>query len=599
MPRSSWALLRTTLALGAALVSLACQPSTSSQVQSLAGAWAFHPGDDLRWADPAFDDSDWPRLRVPGSWGRQGYDDVIGLAWYRLQVSPEWPPGEPLGVTIGKINAAYEIFVDGVKVGGVGQLPPNPLSEYDRYATYVVPAPAPSTLSIALRVWRPPHRDPGDAGATGGPFEIGPLRVLLPRARVGEVDRLGLALVFTAVGIYMFGLWLLRTSSREYGLFALLAMCAAGYSLMITQWKYTFAADFLALKKFEHLLLYVTPAVLIEFLYVFVRRQVPVALRLAQVAFGVGAVAVLLSPGLELALWLLPWLEVFAIATALVWLTSLAVWSWQGNRDARTVGVGALALTVVMTHDAVVDRGLLVDPRLAPYGFAVLLIGMAVALAARFHHAVDGLASLSRELEARVEQRTVELAAAYRRMEELAGRDSLTNLLNRRAIVERARGSLSHARRAAEPYAVALVDIDHFKAINDTHGHAAGDRVLATVAAEIAATVRAADDVSRWGGEEFLLLLPASDGQAGRHAMERVRAAIERTPVALDDRATPIHFTASIGVAATADVGDPAATFDALARRADEALYRAKQSGRNAVCLADTPDPAAEPDSRA
>lgn len=587
-------MLRTMLALGASLLTVACQPSQSSQVRSLAGAWAFQPGDDLRWADPDFDDSNWPRLQVPGGWGRQGYDEVSGLAWYRLQVSPEWRPGEPLGVTIGKINAAYEIFVDGVKVGGVGQLPPSPVPDYDRHATYVVPSPPSGpAITIALRVWRPPHRDPGDSGPTGGPFEIGPLQVLLERAKLVEVDRLGLVLVFTAVGIYMLGLWLLGTSSREYGLFALLAICAASYSLMITQWKYTFAADFLALKKFEHFLLYVTPAVLIEFLYVFVRRTVPTVLRLSQVAFGVGALGVLLSPGLDFALWLLPWLEVFAISTAMIWLTSLGIWSWQGNRDARTMGVGALALALAMTHDAFVDRGLIVDPRLAPYGFAVLLIGMAIALAVRFHHAVDGLATLSRELETRVEERTVELAEAYRRMEDLACRDSLTNLLNRRAIEERALGSLAHAGRSGEPFAVALVDIDHFKSINDTHGHTAGDLVLAAVAREIAATVRAADDVSRWGGEEFLLLLPASDGQAAWRAMERVRAAIESTRVGLDESSSPIRFTASIGVAATTKVEDSAATFEALTHRADEALYEAKQSGRNTVRLAAEPNPAA------
>jgi len=453
--------------------------------------------------------------------------------------------------------------------------------------------PSGPVITIALRVWRPPHRDPGDSGPTGGPFEIGPLQVLLERAKLVEVDRLGLVLVFTAVGIYMLGLWLLRTSSREYGLFALLAICAAAYSLLITQWKYTFAADFLVLKKLEHVLLYVTPAVMFEFLYVFLRKPVPVWLRVAQVLFGLGAVGVLLTPGLDFALWLLPWLEVFATSTALVLLTSLGIWSWQGSRDARTMGVGTLAITVVMTHDAFVDRGLLVDPRLAPFGFAVLLIGMAVALAVRFHHAVDGLATLSRELETKVEERTVELAEAYRRMEDLACRDSLTNLLNRRAIEERAVGSLAHASRGGEPFAVALVDVDHFKAINDTHGHAAGDLVLAAVAREIAATVRAADDVSRWGGEEFLLLLPASDGQAAWRAMERVRAAIESTRVVLDESSSPIRFTASIGVAAATKVEDPAAAFDALTHRADEALYEAKQGGRNAVRLAAEPNPGA------
>lgn len=583
MPKPSWARLRAVLAVGASLVVIACHPPQSNQVRSLAGAWAFHPGDDLRWADPDFDDSSWPRLLVPVPWGRQGYEHVSGLAWYRLQVPAEWQPGEPLGVSIGKINASYEIFLDGVKVGGVGQLPPFPVPDYDRHATHVVPSPPRTPVTIALRVWRPEHRDPGDSGPTGGPFEIGPLQILLERAKLLEIDRLGLVLVFLAVAVYMFGLWLLERSSREYLLFALLAVCAATYSFLITQWKYTLAADFLAMKKLEHLLLYITPAVMVEFLYAFVRRPVPSGLRLAQAVLAAGAVGVLLSPGLDFALWLLPYLEVFAITFAVVLLTALGVWAWQGDRDAITIGVGALAITLAMTHDAIVDRGLLLDVRLAPYGFAVLLIGMAVALAIRFHHAVNGLATLSRELETRVEQRTAELGDAYRRMEELASRDSLTKLLNRRAIEERALGSLAHARRRSEPYAVALVDVDHFKAINDSHGHEAGDRVLAAVAGAITATVRAADNVSRWGGEEFLLVLPDADGEAGLAAMERVRLAIERTEVLIDHVMAPLRFTVSIGVAAARTVEDPAATFDLLTRRADEALYGAKQGGRNRV----------------
>ena len=571
--------------LVATLAVAGCQSGGADHVRSLAGSWAWHAGDDPRFADPAYDDSGWERLQVPGSWGRQGHDDVFGIAWYRLKVDvPPVPRGQLLGLTLGRVNAAYELYVDGVNLGGVGQLPPNPAQEYDRYATYPLP---PSTdgrtaMTIALRVWRPTDRHPGESGPNAGPFEIGPLPVLLERAKTAEVDRLVLVCVFAVAAAYVFGLWLLRPASKEFGWFAVMAVVCGGYSFLLTQWKYVLWSDFIMMKKTEHLLLYLAPPAVMEFLWAFLRRRVPPWLRAIQAMFVAGGVAVVVVPGLTFALFLLPFLEVFALGTAIVCLAFLAYWAYRGDRNAMVVGIGLLALTIAMLHDAAVDRVVTIGPRIAAYGFAVLVIGMALSLATRFHRAVEGLDALSRELEGRVQQRTTELAEAYRRMEELALRDALTNLLNRRAIEERAVAGLSQARRRKVPYSLALIDIDHFKSINDTHGHATGDRVIVAVAASLAGVVRASDDVARWGGEEFLVLLPDSGGEAAVAAAERMRASVERLPL-VDDDGREIHVTISVGVASVSDERIASTQFEDLSRSADAALYQAKQSGRNRV----------------
>jgi len=581
MPASSGAKLG--ILLVATIAAAGCQSVGTDPVRSLAGSWAWHAGDDARFADPAYDDSAWERLQVPGSWGRQGHDDVFGIAWYRLKVHvPPVPKGQLLGVTIGRVNAAYELFVDGVNVGGVGQLPPNPVQEYDRHATYpLAPSESRSEITLALRVWRPPDRHPGESGPNGGPFEIGPLPVLLERAKTAEVDRLVLVCVFAVAAVYVFGLWLLRPASSEFAWFAVMAVVCGGYSFLLTQWKYVLWSDFIVMKKTEHLLLYLAPPAVIEFLWAFLRRRVPLWLRAAQAMFIAGGVAVVLVPGLTFALFLLPYLELVALGTAVVCLAYLAYWAWRGDRNATVVGVGLLALTLAMLHDAAVDRVVTVGPRIAAYGFAVMVIGMALSLATRFHRAVEGLDTLSRELEGRVQQRTTELADAYRRMEELALRDALTNLLNRRAIEQRAVAGLAHSRRRTLPYSLALIDVDHFKRINDTYGHATGDRVIVAVAQALSGVVRVSDDVARWGGEEFLVLLPDSDGQAALAAAERMRAAVERVPLVDDDGRT-IHATISVGVASTATAELPN-QFEELTRLADAALYAAKQAGRNRV----------------
>jgi diguanylate cyclase (GGDEF)-like protein len=564
-----------------------CQASQGDGIHSLSGSWAFHPGDDPHWADPLFDDVSWVRLNVPESWGRQGYQDTFGIAWYRIRVNPDWPSNQPLGVTIGKIDAAYELFVDGVKVGGVGQMPPTPQQEYDRHATYIVPftSPRPS-LTLALRVWRPPGMREGEAGPTGGPFEIGPLAALIERANLSEVDRLVLSCLFTVGAIYIFGLWLLRPKSLEYAWFAAVAIFAALYTFLLTQWKYVLSSDFMFLKRTEHLMLYLTAIVMIEFVWTFLGRVKPWWLRFIQLSFGAGALCVLLSPGLGVALALLPVLEVYYFSLAVIGLGFLAYWAYQGDRNALVVSVGLLAITLAMSHDAIVDRGFMPGPRFAAFGFAVLLTAMALTLAVRFHHAVEGLDQLSRELEGRVQQRTMELADAYRQMEELALRDPLTNLLNRRAVQQRASAGLSLAHRRGSSFSLALIDVDHFKSINDTHGHAAGDRVLVAVAEVLTSTARVSDDVARWGGEEFLVLLPDSDGRSAMFACERLRAAIEAVTI-FDDDSVRIPVTVSVGVAGavmSAETVPP--SFAELARLADNELYRAKESGRNRICCA-------------
>jgi diguanylate cyclase (GGDEF)-like protein len=161
---------------------------------------------------------------------------------------------------------------------------------------------------------------------------------------------------------------------------------------------------------------------------------------------------------------------------------------------------------------------------------------------------------------------------------DLARRDRLTGLLNRRAFDEAIAEALARRRRLNENVAVLMLDIDHFKQINDRHGHAAGDEVLRAVATELVSSMREIDRVFRVGGEEFVVLLHDANQGAAEAAAERVRAAIAARPVTVDGRDIPV--TVSVGVA----VARVAA--DGLLRAADSALYRAKIDGRNRVAMA-------------
>lgn len=181
------------------------------------------------------------------------------------------------------------------------------------------------------------------------------------------------------------------------------------------------------------------------------------------------------------------------------------------------------------------------------------------------------------------EQLTTQLRHANDELSRLAGTDALTGLANRRSFEEAMKRDISRAQRTEQPLSVFILDVDHFKAVNDTHGHAAGDYVLTRVADVLRATLRSGDMAARWGGEEFVALLPGSTLEGGRLAAERIRTSLEQTLMAVHDKS--FRITASFGVASI-PAGVGAQDGVALVGVADVALYEAKRSGRNKVVLA-------------
>jgi diguanylate cyclase (GGDEF)-like protein len=182
------------------------------------------------------------------------------------------------------------------------------------------------------------------------------------------------------------------------------------------------------------------------------------------------------------------------------------------------------------------------------------------------------------ELLARVRagRRIVELQkallASNRRLEELSRTDDLTGVGNRRSFDAELVSRFEHALRYGRPLTLVMIDIDHFKEVNDTFGHQAGDEVLQRIARVLQRSTRQSDFVARFGGEEFVVLLPETPLLEGLRVAEKIRAAVAAENF-------PTHVTVSAGVAAMRHIDFP----DALIAAADAALYKAKESGRNRV----------------
>jgi diguanylate cyclase (GGDEF)-like protein len=158
-------------------------------------------------------------------------------------------------------------------------------------------------------------------------------------------------------------------------------------------------------------------------------------------------------------------------------------------------------------------------------------------------------------------------------LEHRATHDSLTQTLNRRAIMQLCQEELDRARRYGHGPSIMMLDLDNFKAVNDTHGHQHGDAVLVHFAACTRSALRSEDRLGRYGGEEFLVLLPDTDVAAAHHVAQRIHTLL--------DTGHPLDFKLSIGVTTWQGPSD---TLDAMLTRADAALYHAKNRGRNQTC---------------
>jgi diguanylate cyclase (GGDEF)-like protein len=525
-----------------------------------------------------------PYIPVPGAWNGQpateGPLPGLGYATHALRVRLPDGPLPPLALAIGEAHSAERWFVNGRVALDRGRVGRTRAEEWADPRPRLLELPVSSSPCLELLVQVSNHFH-FEGGLIHAPRLGATARLRADEEREGRIDFL-LFGAFGVVTLYYAALFLSRPE-RSYLWFALVTLLV-GVRTATLKW---YLNDLLPLGaagqlRLDYLTLFFAPAAFLAFLAELFPGDVP--RRVVRTFLGLSllnAVLVMLAPttAFTQARSLAMVLALVQAALAVSFVSRAAL---RGREGGRLLAAACLLVLVLGTHDALSRQRLIAERReFLPFANAVLILVHAVVLGRRLSGALresldksESLRELNLGLEERIAERTVEL-------ERLATTDPLTGLFNRRHLLVLAEAERARARRHGHDLAVMVIDADHFKEVNDRHGHEAGDAVLRFVAQELLHLVRAHDLAGRWGGEEFVLVLPHLDRESARAAAERFRQGLGGPPIALP-AGDEIRITVSIGVA----VAHRDESFEDALRRADRALYVAKTGGRNRVEMA-------------
>jgi diguanylate cyclase (GGDEF)-like protein len=585
----------------------------------LSGPWQFHIGDNPEWADPAFDSSGWEQLSADQPWGKQGHDSLTGYAWYRCSITLTPASGIPaqFSLMIPKIDDAYEIYWNGVLIGRNGKLPPHPV--------WYVPQP-PQIFQLgpiqhgvlAVRVWAAPLFS--DSSGEQGGFVAAPL--------IGSPSAIAAAKAADEFG------WL-RSQQFHFGE-TLLCVLIAFLSFLLwcrapTRWVLFWTAGFALGQPVFFLLLYAhigwqytlaqTATQLVSavqdvslwflLLWLLLLRENHALSRLTRILACICIVSAALDGLLIAIIWTPEWAALAQISDAVLTfvfvlleafpliLVSYALFQRKQQLDPARWMVAILAFLdeMMIVFDNIIQQGRrfthwsiatnIDAPLITIHGSAISLRALSASfLLVAIVVAVYNNVREDQRRNDLLEQEKKDLLRESNRMRHEAEHDGLTGLWNHRIIVERLNEEMSRSFRNGTPLSVVLIDVDHFKKINDTFGHLAGDLVLKEVSAIFTSALRSYDGVGRYGGEEFLLILPNCEIESALLRAEQLRQAVQSAQIMDGD--TMLQVTASFGVASAFPAHYEAET---VIRAVDTALYQAKSNGRNCVIQADTHTP--------
>ncbi len=551
--------------------------------------WAFMPQDDDRYADLDYDHSTWPLRNLTDKWPESGYPASGHIVWLRKEVQFDVPVdyarAARLGLRIGPVRQAAEVYVGGIKLGAIGQINDQLIPDFRKTRVWQIPAEALTTdgrLLIAIRVWGKNLRlsDQGERFFQHSQI-LGDFVDLKRELRSSKLPALFISAVLLLFSVFAFYLYRRSKALRDYFWFGVVTLSTSAFTFVFHDWRELVGWS---VGVSERLLFVAFTALVLggqRLLWSLMLEPFPRWLGVYHLITLAGALVFVLQPSLPL---LLGARDVFWLVFSAT-VPAVAMLLWQklraGFAEARVVTLAVCVFLLLGWHDMVRELFSYHSSWaiLYPYGFLVLAATMAVLIANRFGAQVD-------ILEAAVAVKLAELEDINGKLRSLSERDTLTQLDNRRGLEDKARSLLARPTDVNKPAVIALLDIDHFKTLNDQHGHHIGDQVLGEFAERLRAFCRSHDLVGRWGGEEFILVLEGIDRKASRERIDQLHAWIASRPFYCDaDSETALYVNVTTTIGVTYYRADD--TFESVLSRADRALYRGKERGRNQVVYID------------
>jgi diguanylate cyclase (GGDEF)-like protein len=523
----------------------------------LDGAWRFRAGDDHAWAAAALDDGAWRTLQVPGEW-EIGLGEYDGFGWYRREVSlPAGLRDEPLGIRFGTVGDAFEVYWNGVRVGARGRMPPDFVEGVGPHLFFVPDSALRQARDgrhvVAVRV----YNDYAYGGLLTRPL-VAPYEMLAQRRSPRSVVIGGLVSFFLAIGIYHLAFWLRRRASLENLWFALVCACVSVYGATYAEPVQQAVMPTMNPYRLGLLALLAGAPAYVALVNRLFGLRGGRRTRVVNLAFAAACGVALVLP-LRLLAEFNQWID----GAMVIGLLAVVARAWKAaspgvapaTPHARTLLAGTAAFSAALAYDLLSEYIAFIPiPQILPGVPGVFWIGFLVFLV------TVGIAT----------------AGQWALTEVTALVDPLTELSRRHVLEDALRREAGRLRRTGGSLALVMIDLDHFKRINDTHGHRVGDQVLARVGRLLRSSARNLDLPARFGGEEFAVLLYDTEMQGALRFCERFRdnLAEMQVPVA---GCPAVQVTASMGVAVGSDLVDP----EALVEAADRAQYRAKSEGRD------------------
>jgi diguanylate cyclase (GGDEF)-like protein len=532
-------------------------------------------------------------IKGRGGWQSSTYNqdyDAIGFATYHLDVALE-KDANNLAIRIPQIESAYRLYIDTKFMASGGLVTDTEPAGTPGFNTAIVRIPdGLNTFSITIQV----SNYHSSWGGLWAPIVLGDADSLhtLQRDKVALSLFIMGALLITA--IHSLIQFFLRPTDNIPLVFACLCLLFFLREFTVDHMSFALSAltgGFVLITKLNFLSFYAGIPTALYFFHLSYNqefhRKFCCFIYVVSIVF---SAFVLFFPtryfGIPLVLF-----EVFAVIVMLYMLQRIWVATTNKQRDAGVMLIGSLIAFSFAVNDILNVSGVITTGRFFSLGIIGFIMSQSFVTNNRFNqlsnhnetltdklkeHNAD-LELMSELLETKVEQRTRQLKLANIELKALANNDSLTNTFNRHGLQQYIQVAFESYRRSQNLFCIVLIDYDHFKDINDIYGHDVGDHVLLIGADLIKSGMREQDKLARWGGEEFLILLPNTDLQGALAIANKLKDAISADPIG-----HPVGVNVSVtGGVALINHND---TFETLFKRADDALYQGKQNGRNQIC---------------